>query len=185
VLDEVTTFARLAKDGAYMAGDRRVHHTERSRWRLTFRRLAGDALAALPAAGRSTACRCAATGVSIMRSTWSRSPRSGTSAARARAYYDKKIAAIVMSAMVLSASSVGRQAMTAACRLRDQGDRRRGCIQKLRAIPPGSRLDSVTLGSGSGTPAPYRLTHSLTTLIESGRRESNPHGQLGRLVTRS
>jgi hypothetical protein len=36
-----------AKDGAYMAGDRRVHHTERSRWRHTFRRLAADALAAL------------------------------------------------------------------------------------------------------------------------------------------
>jgi hypothetical protein len=49
VLDEVTTFVGLAKDGAYMAGDRRVHHTERSRWRLTFRRLAGDALAALHA----------------------------------------------------------------------------------------------------------------------------------------
>ena len=29
VLDEVTTFVELAKDGAYMAGDRRVHHTER------------------------------------------------------------------------------------------------------------------------------------------------------------
>ncbi|HYB16395.1 MAG TPA: hypothetical protein VEF71_13125 [Streptosporangiaceae bacterium] len=49
VLDEVTTFVKLAKDGAYMAGDRRVHHTERSRWRLTFRRLVGDALAALQA----------------------------------------------------------------------------------------------------------------------------------------
>jgi hypothetical protein len=49
VLDEVTTFVKLVKDGAYMAGDRRVHHTERSRWRLTFRRLAGDALAALHA----------------------------------------------------------------------------------------------------------------------------------------
>jgi len=49
VLDEVTTFVGLAKDGAYMGGDRRVHHTERSRWRLTFRRLAGDALAALHA----------------------------------------------------------------------------------------------------------------------------------------
>ena len=31
VLDEVMTFVKLAKDGAYMAGDRRVHHTERSR----------------------------------------------------------------------------------------------------------------------------------------------------------
>jgi hypothetical protein len=51
VLDEVTTFVKLAKDGAYMAGDRRVHRTERSRWRLTFRRLAGEALAALGAEG--------------------------------------------------------------------------------------------------------------------------------------
>ena len=50
VLDEVTRFVKLAKDGAYMAGDRRVHRTERSRWRLTFRRLAGDAVAALQAA---------------------------------------------------------------------------------------------------------------------------------------
>ena len=49
VLDEVTTFVKLAMDGAYMAGDRRVHRTERSRWRLTFRRLVGDALAALQA----------------------------------------------------------------------------------------------------------------------------------------
>jgi hypothetical protein len=49
VLDEVTTFVELVRDGAYMAGDRRVHHTERSRWRHTFRRLAADALAALAA----------------------------------------------------------------------------------------------------------------------------------------
>jgi hypothetical protein len=49
VLKEVTTFAGLARDGAYMYGDRRVHHTERSRWRLTFRRLKDDALAALQA----------------------------------------------------------------------------------------------------------------------------------------
>ncbi len=49
VLAEVTTFVELAKDGAYMAGDRRVHHTERSNWRRTFRRLAADALAALTA----------------------------------------------------------------------------------------------------------------------------------------
>jgi hypothetical protein len=49
VLSEVTAFVELARDGAYMAGDRRVHHTERSKWRLTFRRLAGEALAALQA----------------------------------------------------------------------------------------------------------------------------------------
>jgi hypothetical protein len=49
VLAEVTTFVDLAKDGAYMAGDRRVHHTERSKWRHTFRRLAADAQAALAA----------------------------------------------------------------------------------------------------------------------------------------
>ena len=49
VLDEVTTFVKLAKDGAYMYGDRRVHRTERSKWRLTFRRLVADALSALQA----------------------------------------------------------------------------------------------------------------------------------------
>jgi hypothetical protein len=49
VLTETTTFVELAKAGAYMAGDRRVHHTERSKWRHTFRRLADDALAALAA----------------------------------------------------------------------------------------------------------------------------------------
>src|SRR5437868_1097502 len=49
VLDEVRVFVTLATDGAYMAGDRRVHRTERSRWRLTFRRLVSDALAALQA----------------------------------------------------------------------------------------------------------------------------------------
>jgi hypothetical protein len=49
VLDEVTTFVELARSGAYMGGDRRVHHTERSKWRLTFRRLVADALAALRA----------------------------------------------------------------------------------------------------------------------------------------
>jgi hypothetical protein len=49
VLDQVTTFASLAEDGAYMAGDRRVHHTERSKWRHTFRRLVADALEALQA----------------------------------------------------------------------------------------------------------------------------------------
>jgi hypothetical protein len=49
VLNEVTAFVKLARDGAYMAGDRRVHHTERSKWRLTFRRLASEALTALQA----------------------------------------------------------------------------------------------------------------------------------------
>jgi hypothetical protein len=49
VLAEVTTFIELATGGAYMAGDRRVHHTERSKWRYTFRRLAADTLAALAA----------------------------------------------------------------------------------------------------------------------------------------
>jgi hypothetical protein len=49
VLDEVTRFVGLAEDGAYMAGDRRVHHTERSKWRHTFRRLVADALEALQA----------------------------------------------------------------------------------------------------------------------------------------
>jgi len=50
VLFEVREFAELARAGAYMAGDRRVSPKERTRWRLTFRRLAGEALAALRAA---------------------------------------------------------------------------------------------------------------------------------------
>jgi hypothetical protein len=49
VLDKVTTFVELAEAGAYMGGDRRVHHTERSKWRHTFRGLVADALAALEA----------------------------------------------------------------------------------------------------------------------------------------
>ena len=47
VLWEVRDFAELARAGAYIAGDRRVSPKERTRWRLTFRRLAADALAAL------------------------------------------------------------------------------------------------------------------------------------------
>jgi hypothetical protein len=38
-------------------------------------------------------------------------------------------------------------------------------------------------GPESRRPALYRVTHLLTRLVESGRRESNPHGQLGRLDT--
>jgi hypothetical protein len=47
VLSETRDFAELARAGAYIAGDRRVSPKERTRWRLTFRRLAADALAAL------------------------------------------------------------------------------------------------------------------------------------------
>jgi hypothetical protein len=49
VLAEVTEFTALARAGAYMGGDRRVTPTERTRWRLTFRRLANQACAALRA----------------------------------------------------------------------------------------------------------------------------------------
>jgi len=34
----------LAESGAYIAGDRRVSRTERTKWRVTFRRLATDLL---------------------------------------------------------------------------------------------------------------------------------------------
>lgn len=50
VLDEVTEFVSMARDGAYMYGDRRVSRTERSKWRVTFRRLATQAQSALHAA---------------------------------------------------------------------------------------------------------------------------------------
>ena len=44
---EVREFVDLARSGAYLGRDRRVSPTERSRWRMTFRRLAKDAQAAL------------------------------------------------------------------------------------------------------------------------------------------
>jgi hypothetical protein len=50
VLDEVPEFVSLARDGAYVYGDRRVSRTERSKWRLTFRSLATQAQLALHAA---------------------------------------------------------------------------------------------------------------------------------------
>ena len=43
LLDEVGDFVALARSGAYMAGDRRVSPRERSRWRLTFKRLVSAA----------------------------------------------------------------------------------------------------------------------------------------------
>jgi hypothetical protein len=49
VLFDVREFAELARAGAYIAGDRRVSPKERSRWRVTFRRLAADTQSALRA----------------------------------------------------------------------------------------------------------------------------------------
>lgn len=50
MLSEVMEFAALARRGSYLAGDRRVSPKERTRWRLTFQRLAKAATQAL--AGR-------------------------------------------------------------------------------------------------------------------------------------
>jgi hypothetical protein len=49
VLNDVTEFVELAESGAYMAGDRRVSRNERSKWRVTFRRLADEAMSAMAA----------------------------------------------------------------------------------------------------------------------------------------
>jgi hypothetical protein len=49
VLYEVREFAELARAGAYIAGDRQVSPKERTRWRVTFRRLAVGAQSALGA----------------------------------------------------------------------------------------------------------------------------------------
>lgn len=49
VLYEVREFAELARAGSYIAGDRRVSPRERTRWRMTFRRLAANAQVALRA----------------------------------------------------------------------------------------------------------------------------------------
>ena len=52
---EVSGFAELAESGAYIAGDRRVSRSERTKWRVTFRRLATEAQSALHAADRGPA----------------------------------------------------------------------------------------------------------------------------------
>jgi hypothetical protein len=49
VLSEVREFVELARAGSYIASDRRVSPRERTRWRVTFRRLAADAQSALRA----------------------------------------------------------------------------------------------------------------------------------------
>lgn len=66
VLSEVRQFVALARNGSYLAGDRRVSPKERSRWRFTFRRLAEESVDALRgddvvSAGAAVAgmdCRC-------------------------------------------------------------------------------------------------------------------------------
>jgi hypothetical protein len=55
VLEEIRDFAALARSGAYIAGDRRVSPRERTRWRFTFQRLAGDAQAAVHSGGEFAA----------------------------------------------------------------------------------------------------------------------------------
>ncbi len=47
VLEDVTEFAKLARAGAYLAGDRRVSPKQRTRWRYQFRDLANQSLLAL------------------------------------------------------------------------------------------------------------------------------------------
>ncbi len=49
VLADVSEFVELARSGAYIAGDRRVSRTERTKWRVRFRQLAMDAQSALHA----------------------------------------------------------------------------------------------------------------------------------------
>jgi hypothetical protein len=49
VLQDVREFAELARAGAYLGGDGRVSPNERTRWRVTFRRLAADAESGLSA----------------------------------------------------------------------------------------------------------------------------------------
>jgi hypothetical protein len=55
VLMEVKDFVELAESGAYIAGDRRVSRSERTKWRVTFRRLATEAQSALHAENSSPA----------------------------------------------------------------------------------------------------------------------------------
>ena len=65
VLAEVKAFAALARSGAYLGRSRQVSPKERTRWRLTFRRLVQTALAALPGEGDDAAGRAVATLVDL------------------------------------------------------------------------------------------------------------------------
>lgn len=65
VLREVSEFAALARSGAYLAGNRRVPPKERTRWRMTFRRLAEQSVAALAGDDLTSAERAVATVVDL------------------------------------------------------------------------------------------------------------------------
>ena len=65
VLAEVKAFAALARSGAYLGRSRQVSPKERTRWRLTFRRLVQTALAALSGEGDDAAGRAVATLVDL------------------------------------------------------------------------------------------------------------------------
>lgn len=65
VLAEIHQFAALARDGSYLAADRRVKPSDRTRWRFTFKRLVTRARDAL----RVDATGDGATGMEIL-STW-------------------------------------------------------------------------------------------------------------------
>jgi|JI10StandDraft_1071094.scaffolds.fasta_scaffold118407_2 hypothetical protein len=65
VLAEVKAFAALARSGAYLGRSRQVSPKERTRWRLTFRRLVQTALATLPGEGDDAAGRAVATLVDL------------------------------------------------------------------------------------------------------------------------
>ncbi|MCM0674994.1 hypothetical protein NCC78_09875 [Micromonospora phytophila] len=62
VLAEIRQFAALARGGSYLAGDRRVKPSERTRWRFTFKRLVTQARDAL----RVDATGDGATGMEIL-----------------------------------------------------------------------------------------------------------------------
>lgn len=47
LFDETRRFVALARSGAYIGGTRDVHRTERSKWRVTYRRLVDDATKAV------------------------------------------------------------------------------------------------------------------------------------------
>lgn len=70
VLAEVNEFATLARAGAYMAGDRRVSPRERTRWRLTFRHLAHDAISSLKDDDVNSAESAASTMVDLACQMW-------------------------------------------------------------------------------------------------------------------
>ena len=119
--------------------------------------------------GRSTGCRCAATGASTTRSTWPRSPSSGTSTARAAPTTTRKLAEGKTHKEALRSL---KRKISDAIFARLQADARQAAAARAKGPggQPGNDSDSSAAGShperrlfGPATPGPDTTIRPATT----------------------